>query len=144
MKAKRYSFWLWTLFGFFLFRVLAQLVQAQTTLPFLPPFESWHSAVIPYPLLLLSQVIILGFLANVTMTFSKGQVTPSRTSGRIWLGVGTIYFGAMMLRLIFGLTLCSDQAWFSNYLPTFFHLVLAAFLLVVGTYHIRYFSIENR
>ena len=144
MKTKIYSFWLWCLFGLFLFRVLAQLAQAQNTLPFLPPFESWHSALIPYPLLLVIQVIILGFLAKVTVTFSKGQVIPSRTAGRIWFGLGAIYFGAMMLRVTLGFTLCSGQAWFSNYLPTFFHLVLASFLLIVGTYHIRYFAIKNR
>ena len=144
MKTKRYSLWLWALFGLFLFRVLAQLVQVKTTLPFLPPFEQWHSAVIPYPLLLMSQIIILGFLSKIAFAFSKGRVVPSRTSGRIWLAFGTIYFGAMMLRLILGLTIFSGHAWFSNHLPTFFHLVLASFLLVVGMYHVRYFSNGNR
>ena len=43
----------------FLFRVMAQLLQALWPLDVLPSFESWHSATLPYPLLLVSQLAIL-------------------------------------------------------------------------------------
>ena len=143
MENKNYAIWLWGLLGLFFFRVLAQLVQAMTPVSFLPTFEQWHSDVIPYPLLLLIQLVILVFLVKTAWDFSRGGVQGSRISGKIWIAFGSMYFMIMGIRLSLGLTLLSDHYWFSNYLPTFFHLVLAAFLLTIGTFHIRHSSGES-
>jgi hypothetical protein len=52
-----------------------------------------------------------------------------------WLEIaGTIYFGAMFLRLVIGLSVPLAPAWFSATIPAFFHLVLAAYILVLAGY----------
>ncbi len=137
MESRRYGFWLWVLLGLFSCRVVAQLAQWRTEVPFLPSFEAWHSAVIPYGLLLASQALILGFYGWVALAFWKGRVQPSRTSAGAWLSIGVVYAGVMVVRLVLGLTVMSSHFWFANHLPTFFHLVLASFMLVAGAFHLR-------
>ena len=44
----------------------------------------------------------------------------------------------MVVRLMLGLTVLSSHYWFANHLPTFFHLVLASFMLVAGAFHLRH------
>ena len=46
----------------------------------------------------------------------------------------------MLIRLLLGLTIMRDSRWFTSYLPTAFHLVLASWLLVYGHFHLRYGS----
>ncbi len=138
MESRRYACWLWVLLALFSFRVVAQLVQWRMDVPLLPSFEAWHSAVIPYGLLLAAQALILGFYGWVALAFWKGRVQPSRTSTWIWLSIGGVYAGVMVVRLVLGLTLMSSHYWFANHLPTFFHVVLASFMLVAGTFHLRH------
>lgn len=57
--------------------------------------------------------------------------------GSVVLAVGSVYFGIMVLRLLLGATVLREQRWFASPLPTFFHLVLAAYLLVFGCFHFR-------
>ncbi len=140
MESRRYGFWLWALLGLFSFRVVAQLVQWRMDVPFLPSFEAWHSAVIPYGLLLAAQALILGFYGWVALEFWKGRVQPSRTSAGVWLAIGAVYAGVMVARLVLGLTLMSSHYWFANHLPTFFHVVLASFMLVAGAFHLRHLA----
>jgi hypothetical protein len=140
MVSKRYAIGLWCLLGLFFFRVVAQLIQAVAPVSFLPPFERWHSAVFSYPILFLIQSAILIFLFKVALTFSRGKVIPSRTSGRIWLVLGGVYLIIMAARFTLGLTIYSDHFWFSNHVPTLFHIVLASFLLIVAKYHLRFSS----
>ena len=48
----------WLLLGLlllFFFRVAAQLIQAYSPVTSLPPFETWQSGALPYPLLVSSQ-----------------------------------------------------------------------------------------
>ena len=104
------------------------------SVPFLPPFESWHSETLPYPVLVASQLVLLIILLRVTIAFSRNQVRPSRRRARSWLGFGAVYFGVMVLRLTVGLMGLSSHRWFTSHLPTGFHLVLASFLLIVGHY----------
>ena len=138
MGSRSYGFWLWVLLGLFSFRVVAQFVQWRMEVPFLPSFEAWHSAVIPYELLLAAQILVLGFYGWVALAFWKGNVRASRKSARVWLSIGGMYATVMVMRLVLGLTVMSSHYWFANYLPTFFHLVLAGFMLVVGLFHLRH------
>jgi hypothetical protein len=52
--------------------------------------------------------------------------------------MASIYFIAMLSRLVLGLTMLGEYRWFTSYLPAFFHLVLASFLLLYGHFHFRY------
>lgn len=45
---------------------------------------------------------------------------------------------AMLIRLIGGFTFATHHYWFTAFIPTMFHLVLASFMLLVGYYHLHY------
>jgi len=129
--------WLWCLLALFGVRVVAQLIQQLAPVSFLPPFEAWHSAAMPYPLLLLSQLLIFALFGWIAWRISSGQAQPHHKLGRWLLGFGAVYMLVMFIRLTLGLTLFPGHHWFDKPLPTFFHLVLAAYLLVLGAFHIR-------
>jgi hypothetical protein len=121
------------LVGLFAGRVIAQplsLVVAS-----LPAFESWHSAALPYWLLLASQFGILATLCWTTYRVTIGAISPGRTFGAIVLSFGGVYFLVMIARLVLGLTIFSNIRWFASPLPTVFHLVLASWLLLYGHLH---------
>lgn len=134
---KLYVILLSLLLSLFCFRVLAQWVQAYTELAFLPPFQAWQSGAISYKFLLPTQILIIIFYGWIVWCFATKRVSPNRRQGRIFFLAGLIYVLAMVLRLTIGLAGLSQHIWFQSYLPTFFHLVLAIFLIVVGHFHLR-------
>jgi uncharacterized protein len=138
--SQRYAPWLWLLLGLFTIRVLAQPIALGVDSPMLPRFESWHSGLLPYPVLVFTQVLIILWLARTAWLFITGAVSPRSRFGVVMLAVGGVYFGAMMMRLVLGATILSHDRWFASPLPTFFHLVLAAYLCVYGHFHWRYGS----
>jgi len=122
----------------FCFRVVAQLIQLFYPVDFLPPFEAWHSRTLPYWLLVIFQLIIILTCINVVIRFIRDKANPNYKTGRIYLGLGFVYFSIMSFRLVAGLTFGTDHGWFSVKIPTFFHLVLASFLLLLGRFHYKY------
>ncbi len=138
IPSRRYAACLWLLLLVFAFRVAAQPAALVFKSSFLPPFESWHGGVLPYGVLLASQLLILAVLGWSAWHFTAGDVVPRRSLGVAALTFGGLYFGTMALRLILGLTLFSDQRWFASRVPTLFHLVLAAFVLLFGHFHYTY------
>ena len=132
---RRYVVILTVLLLLFCLRVIAQLLQAWFPRPFLPPFEAWESGAVPYPLLVVSQVVIIAVCARVIWRLHTGVTVPLPKTGKVLLVIGGIYGGLMCLRLIIGLTVATDHFWFSARLPTAFHFVLAGFVLVYGWFH---------
>jgi len=126
---------LWSLFFLFLLRVLAQLVQFSSPVGFIPPFERWQGSGLSYPVLLGSQLVILVAMGWGAARFTHGGVCARRAVGTWLLVLGSLYFISMAARLVLGLTLLADSAWFSKTLPAFFHLVLASYILVAGHFH---------
>jgi hypothetical protein len=139
-SSRDYARLLWLLLALFVIRVIAQPLALLTSAPFLPPFEAWHSGLLPYPALVAAQLLIIAWLARTAWRFSMATVTPSYRVGVSTLTIGAIYFGVMLLRLVLGLTILSSSRWFSSILPTVFHLVLASYLLVYGHFHFRHAS----
>ena len=136
MSTRSCAWALWLLTGLFAFRVAAQ----PAALAFdrlLPPFNSWDGGVLPYPVLLVTQLVILGWLARTAWRVNTGKVTPRPSIGRAALAFGGLYFSVMFLRLLLGATVLSDVRWFASPLPAFFHLVLATYLLVYGYCHVH-------
>lgn len=121
----------------FLFRVGAQAVQAWRPVAWLPPFEAWHSATLPYSLLLASQLVIFAAQLWMLVAMLRGRHRPRRWFGVALLVLGGAYFAFMLFRLVGGLTFLRDVPWFRVILPTIFHLVLAALLLVLADFHLR-------
>ena len=141
-KAKKYYIWFLILLLLFTFRVLAQLFQYIFNSNLLPPFESWHSGALPYWLLLIFQFIIIVVLFKTTLNFASGKVIARPKIGIIYLVLGCIYFSIMLFRLIGGVTFAKDISWFNAHIPTFFHLVLATSVLLLGYFH--YIKNEKR
>ncbi|MGH9255102.1 MAG: hypothetical protein ACRD3C_11085 [Vicinamibacterales bacterium] len=136
--ARTYAPWLWLLTGLFALRVVAQPAALVLDAGVLPPFDSWHGGVLPYPLLLLTQLFILGWLARTARRFGAGEVAPSRRIGRTALVFGGVYFAVMFLRLLLGATVLGHVRWFASPLPAFFHLVLATYVLLYGYVRVRH------
>ena len=134
-RSRRFSFALWILFALFALRVVAQPLALIVESAALPRFESWHSAALPYGVLLASQVLILVAQGWTAWRFTVGDVTPRHAKGTLALALGTVYMLTMIVRLLLGATVLSDVRWFASPLPTVFHLVLAAYLLVYGRFH---------
>lgn len=134
---KSYAFWLWALLGLFCFRVVSQLVQAKFDVPFLPAFDAWHSGALPYRYLVLTQALIIVACGYICLRFTFGKIVPQKRVGILFLGLGILYASAMAARLLIGLFI-NSAPWFHAYLPTFFHLVLASFLIIAGTFHFRH------
>ena len=131
---QRYLPWMLALAALFALRVLAQAVQWAGPVPFLPSFDSWQGSGLPYPALLASQVLIVALLARALLVVRSGSVRPASWKHRACFVLGGAYFAAMAFRLVAGLTFFSDVEWFAQSLPAFFHLVLAAFVLLFGHY----------
>jgi hypothetical protein len=120
----------------FALRVAAQLVQYARPTPFLPPFDAWQGSGLDYPVLLASQLVIIALMGwGIGAVQRRARVR--KTVGRWLIVLGVLYFGSMFARLVLGLTVLADVAWFAKPLPALFHLVLAGFVLTLGHYHSR-------
>ena len=119
---------LWTLLALFVLRVAGQAMAAFAGVPWLPPMERWQSGLLPYGVLLASQILIIALMARICVDFTRGRgffVQPRRFFAVTWLWFGWIYLAGMLVRLaIQGLTI-----------PVVFHWVLAAFVIAVGLWH---------
>lgn len=138
IPSRRYGAALWLLLCLFVVRVVAQPLAVVVRSPILPPFESWHSGALPYGVLLASQVAILLVLGWTAWRFRIGDVTARRAAGVLALAIGGVYFATMVMRLVLGLTALAHLRWFASPVPTLFHLVLAASLLLYGHFHYVY------
>jgi hypothetical protein len=136
--SRPYGIWLCVLLLLFAVRVVAQPLALAIDSPLLPSFESWHSGALPYGLLLASQIALLFVLGRTASQFMNGGVNPRRTIGIVALAFGAVYFAGSAARLILGFTALSHLRWFASPIPTVFHLVLAAFLLLFGRFHYVY------
>jgi hypothetical protein len=124
-------------FAFFL-RVLGQAVVAATPVSFLPPMEEWYSGLLPYPILLPIQVVIVAVQVMVSWDIWNGAgffawQRPLVGRGLRWFSY--VYFAAMALRYALTMAFYPERRWFSGTIPIFFHWVLAAYLFVLGRYH---------
>ena len=139
-EPRRYAPWLWLLLFLFILRVLGQVLVVFWDADFLPPLEQWESGLLPYPLLLTSQVLIILLYAKACLDFSRGRgyfVEPNRRFGKGVLLFGSLYLAAMVLRLVVVSWLYPGEPAKWKLIPIFLHWVLAAFLLLVARYHLR-------
>ncbi|MEJ7717099.1 MAG: pyridoxal 5'-phosphate synthase glutaminase subunit PdxT [Thermoleophilaceae bacterium] len=64
---------LWALSGLFLARVLGQVLVVFAGVEWLPAAGEWYSGLLPYPLLLPAQVVILGLMARINLQAGHGR-----------------------------------------------------------------------
>lgn len=134
--ARGYALVLSVLAALFVFRVAAQLIQFWHPMEVLPPFEAWHSGALPYGMLLAAQGAIGSLCGRIIWRLYQGGIPQSTKKGKWLLYLGSLYLVVMSIRLVLGLTIASQHAWFGATLPAFFHLVLAMFVILYGRYHL--------
>jgi hypothetical protein len=127
----------WSLSALFAVRVLGQAVQRWVPQPSLPPFEAFQGSRLPYWLLLSFQLVILAVMGRVAWRVQVNRLAPSRRVG-LWLaGAGAGYMALALGRIAIGLAVTDAHAWFTTWIPAFFHVVLAGFVLAVSLYHLQ-------
>ena len=122
---------MWLLLGLFVFRVTGQALVAFLDVEFLPPMEAWYSGLLPYEVLLPSQIVIVAVMARIALDFTRGRgffFEKNRFFATAWLWFGCAYLAAMIARALF--------LW-DHPIPIVFHWVLAAFVITVGLSHRR-------
>jgi uncharacterized protein len=138
--SRRYAPLLWALLAAFFCRVVGQLLVAFWHVSFLPPMEQWQSGLLPYPVLLASQILIIGSLTAVAIDFTRGHgrfVHPSRRAAKILTRLGAVYFFGMIVRYGIQMWMHPEWRWIGHTIPIALHCVLATFVLAVGEFHRR-------
>ena len=127
---------LWTLSGLFLLRVLGQVLVEFLGVRFLPPSPEWFSGLLPYPLLLPIQLLILAWMAwvNRNVTRRRGFFTaPHLALGRVLLIGSLLYASTMVIRyFVSGHFHPERRFWPPGSIPILFHFVLAAYLYLLS------------
>ena len=128
-------FALWICLGLFLLRVIAQIEVVLLAPIWLPPMEDWYSGLLPYPLLLPIQIVLLMAMTVIVIHEMRQprQAQAARTRWRRiarYLAVG--YFAIMAGRLAIQLARGAGDVIEAGGIPIMFHWVLALFLLLLG------------
>ena len=116
---------------------MGQAVQKWAPVSFLPPFDDFQGSGLPYPALLGAQLAIVAAATAVIVRMHGGRSLISPSLIVPVAVVGTIYFAVMAVRLVLGLSVLSHSGWFSTWIPTVFHLVLAGELMLISAYQRR-------
>jgi hypothetical protein len=121
---------LWTCIGLFFLRVTGQIEALLLEPDWLPSMDAWYSGLLPYPLLLPLQILILMLMS--VLAFNEGsRVVPVAARARRWVRHFAIgYFCVMVLRLAIQLFRGAEDVIAAGGIPVMFHWVLALFLLV--------------
>lgn len=132
-----YGVVLGVLAALFALRVLGQALVAAGLAPFLPPMEQWYSGLVPYPVLLPIQAVMLVLMAKLIVDVWRGSGAFSVARprlGRILKGFSYFYALAMVARYVIVMIVHPEWRWFGHTIPIWFHLVLAAFVHTYGRY----------
>ena len=115
---------LWLLQALFFIRVLAQI----------SPWNEWYSGLLPYPVLLPSQIAILMLMTCVSYDNSRKTGVFHVRSDRVktWLfRISLAYAGIMVLRYIVVMSINPEMRWLHGTIPIFFHMTLAAYIYLL-------------
>ena len=123
---------LWICLVLFACRVTGQILVEFFEVPFLPPSREWFSGIISYPILLVSQIVIILFLAKVATDLTNGTGRfshPTKRASKNLRLFGSIYLLAMIVRYILRMYIYPEERWTGGCIPIFFHCVLATYVL---------------
>jgi len=113
-------------------RVLGQAVQRWWPQPFLPSFSAFQGSGLPYPLLLTAQLVILALMVRAVLRAGAGTLSPSRGQLKFLVAFGILYMAGSVMRIVVGFTVPASPPWFTAWIPAFFHLVLASFVITLA------------
>jgi hypothetical protein len=116
-------------------RVAGQAIQRWMPQGFLPQVGAFQGSNLPYWLLLSSQLVILALMVRVCLRMQRRTLVRTPRAGLVLAWLGGIYMALALGRIAAGLAIPDAHAWFRAWIPAFFHIVLAAFVLAVSLYH---------
>ena len=119
-------------------RVIGQLIVATRAPKWLPPMDEWQSGLLPYPVLLAAQTIVITLMMWISADFSRAAgfwVDPHPRLGLAALWWSYLYFGAMVARYGIRMVRRPEQRWFGGTIPIVFHMIVAAFQWTFGIFH---------
>lgn len=137
LDARRAAAFLLLSTALFVMRVVGQIVVLRRAPAWLPPMDKWN--LVPYKLLLPIQLVFIAVMAGVAATLLTGEgplVEPEDSLGRFLIGFSLVYAAVMATRYGVRMARRPEERWFGGAIPIVFHLVLAAFLLTWGKYHV--------
>jgi len=123
----------------FALRVLGQALVAFFGVTWLPAMEQWFSGLIPYPTLLIIQLLTLILMVQITGEIWRGKGTfaiPRPHWTQFLMKFSAVYAAAMVLRYVLTMILHPEMRWFGDTIPITFHFVLAGFIYVLGHHHL--------
>lgn len=124
---------LWLFTALFVLRVAGQVLVALEPRSWLPPMVQWN--LVPYPILLPTQLLLILLMVWIDLTFSHGAPEANRGLGLGLLAFSTVYAAAMPVRYAIRMTRRPEERWFGGTIPMVFHIVLASYLLVLARFH---------
>lgn len=127
---------LWLYTGLFVLRVAGQVLVAIRPRKWLPPMWQWN--LIPYPILLPIQLVLIVALAWINMAFTAASGiarSGNATVGHFLLVFSLGYALAMAIRYAVRMRRRPDQRWFGGTIPIVFHFVLASYLHTLGLFY---------
>jgi hypothetical protein len=134
-----YAVILGILTGLFTLRVVGQALVAFVDAPFLPPMEQWYSGLMPYPILLPTQLVMIVGMVVIVRDVARSSgtfATPRRRVGLLLVWSSYLYALSMAIRYVATMILHPERRWVGHTIPIWFHLVLAAFVYTLGRYHV--------
>lgn len=123
----------------FVVRVVGQRVVVRASPSWLPPMQEWNR--LPYRLLLPVQLVFVVVIAAIVSDFLAGPwlfAKPNEGFGRVAVVFSFVYAGSMVVRYVVQMTRRQEARWFGGTIPMVFHIVLASFVFILGTYHASY------
>jgi hypothetical protein len=124
----------------FFARVVGQIEVLLLGPKWLPPMEVWFSGLLPYPILLPLQILLLMFMSLVACDHVRGRgfFRPSRPTVRFALrAFAVVYVSVMAIRLAVAMSEPPHDLLESGVIPIAFHWVLAAFVWLVSLAPVR-------
>jgi hypothetical protein len=123
--------------GLFVLRVGGQLLVVHRSPRWLPQAEQWASGLLPYPLLLGIQVVVIGLMTAMALGIALGWpalAAPRPGLGSLVVVLAVTYAVAMLARFVLRAATPPQRRRPAGTIPIVFHLVLATWLLVLGAH----------
>ena len=119
----------------FALRVVGQLLVLARAPRFLPPMNDWN--LMPYRFLLPIQFAFLVTMTLVSVALFRGGSAEDAPAlaGRAAIAFAAVYAAAMVVRYAVRMSRRPGERWFGGTIPIVFHLVLAAFVFVLGGFY---------
>lgn len=120
----------------FAVRVLGQFLVAQGWTRRLPPMAEWYSGLIPYRRLLTIQLGLLALMSGIALAVAQQPTMGEapQLPGVALLLIAWPYGLSMPVRYVVRMWRHPEARWTGRTIPIVFHVVLASWLLVLGSY----------